>query len=302
VRISEIFPDIYKSPRGTTYGETPLIIAGTMLHISDVQMLPVESGELAHYHEKEKIKLYPAIGGYSVLDKILVTEPRNYQKLLWRPCKEAIVWIGSADYQDEFESLFRIFEITRFGDSIIDKGPDTHALLTLSDLVGLLRQGVMTSNVTAGEISSKIVSIPKDTPLIEAIRVMFRKRIRRLFVDDPLRDFAFISSRKIISFLFSPEGLQLAKDKPELWLEADVSDIALTGPELVDDNFSTNKISRLMGNDLEDCLVTSTGGRVVTRWDLIMKAHKKVSFKINEERIGKNYSISQKKPHQLNKY
>jgi hypothetical protein len=44
-----------------------------MLHISDVQMLPVEGGEPAHYHEKAKIKLYAAIGGYSVLDKILVT-------------------------------------------------------------------------------------------------------------------------------------------------------------------------------------------------------------------------------------
>jgi hypothetical protein len=120
-----------------------------MLHISDVQMLPVEGGELAHYHEKAKIKLYAAIGGYSVLDKIIVTDPADYQKLLWRPCKEAVVWIGSTNYEKEFESLFKIFEITRFRDAIIDRGEGTHALLTLTNLVDLLRHGVITSNVTA---------------------------------------------------------------------------------------------------------------------------------------------------------
>jgi len=266
-----------------------------MLHISDVQMLPVEGGELAHYHEKAKIKLYAAIGGYSVLDKIIVTDPTKYQKLLWRPCKEAIVWIGSANYEDEFESLFKTFEITHFGDVIIDRGEDTHALLTLTDLVGLLRQGILTSTITAGEISSKIVSIPSDTPLIDAIRIMFQKRIRRLFLDNPVRGYEFISSRKIISFLFSPERLQSAKDKPEHWLDAKVTDVDLTRAEIVDDNFSANKISRLMGNDLEDCLVTMKGRGVVTRWDLMIKAEKKTGFKINEDRVGKNVAVGQTK-------
>jgi CBS domain-containing protein len=205
------------------------------------------------------------------------------------------VWIGSANYEDEFESLFKVFEITRFGDAIIDRGEDTHALLTLTDLVNLLRQGIIRSNVTAAEISSKIVSIPNDTPLIDAIKMMFQKRIRRLFIDNHLRDYEFISSRKIISFLFSPERLQSAKDKPEHWLDANVSDVDLTRAEIVDDNFSTNKISRLMGNDLEDSLVTMKGKGVVTRWDLIIKAQKKTGFKINEERVGNNVAVSQKK-------
>ncbi len=265
-----------------------------MLHISDVQMLPVEGGELAHYHEKAKIKLYAAIGGYSVLDKIMVTDPADYQKLLWRPCKEVIAWIGSTDYDKEFESLFKIFEVTRFGDTIIDRGEDTHALLTLTDLVDLLRQGIITSNVTAEEISSKSVSIPGDTPLIEAIKIMFQKRIRRLFIDNRVRDFEFISSRKIISFLFSPERLQVAKDNPERWLDANVSDVDLKRAEIVDDNYTANKVSRLIGTDLEDCLVTLKGRNVVTRWDLIIKAHGKTGFKINEARVGENYDTREK--------
>jgi len=265
-----------------------------MLHISDVQMLPVEDGELAHYHEKAKIKLYPAIGGYSVLDKIILTDPADYQKLLWRPCKEVLVWIGSTNYEKEFESLFKIFEITRLGDAIIDRGEDTHALLTLTDLVDLLRHGVITSNVTAAEISSKTVSIPDDTPLIDAIKIMFQKRIRRLFIDNRARDFEYISSRKIISFLFSPEQLQVTKDNPERWLQANITDVDLTTAEIIDDNYTANKISRLIGTDLEDCLVTLKGRNVVTRWDLIMKAHGKTGFKINEERVGNHYDVNEK--------
>jgi hypothetical protein len=123
---------------------------------------------------------------------------------------------------------------------------------------------------------------------------MFQKRIRRLFIDNRVPDFDFISSRKIISFLFSPERLQVTRDNPERWLRANITDIDLTRAEIVDDNYTATKILRLIGTDLEDCLVTLKERNVVTRWDLIIKAHGKTGFKINEERIGNHSDVNEK--------
>ncbi|MDA4112376.1 MAG: hypothetical protein OK439_07535 [Thaumarchaeota archaeon] len=278
-----------------SYGETPLIIAGSMLHISDVQMLPVEGGQSAHYHEKTKIKLYAAVGGYSVLDKILVTDPKDYQRLLWKPCKEIVAWIGSANFDDELDSLFRVFDVTRFGDASVDLSEDTHTIVTLHEFVDLLRNGIIASSATAQEISTRKVSVPKDTPIIEAIKIMFQKRIRRLFVDDIDRENEFISSRKIIAYLFSPDRLLFVKEHPERWLEGEIKDVELVRAEVVSDTVSLNKLSRLLGNDVEACLLTEKSGEVITRWDLIMKTWKKTGFRINEENIGKNSLSSQLK-------
>jgi len=252
-------------------------------------MLPVEGGQPAHYHEKTKIKLYAALGGYSVLDKILVTDASHYQRLLWSPCKDVVVWIGSANFDDEFESLFRVFDVTRFGDASIDLGRDAHALITLHEFVDLLRRGVLASRVTAQEISSKRVTVPKDTPILEAIKTMFHKRIRRLFVEGGDGDLEFVSSRKFIAYLFSPARLLIVKDHPERWLDGEIKDVEFARAEIVSDSFPVNKLSRLLGNDVEACLVTEKR-EVITRWDLVMKTWRKTGFKINEDNIGKNFA------------
>ena len=153
--------------------------------------------------------------------------------------------------------------------------------------VDLLRSGIISSTASAAEISSKKVSIPKDTPIIDAIKIMFQKRIRRLFVDNSNWDNEFISSRKVISYLFTPERLQFVKQNPERWLDGAVKDVELTRAETVSDSSSINKLSRLLGNDMEACLVTQKS-EVITRWDLIMKTWKKTGFRINEEKVGKN--------------
>jgi hypothetical protein len=128
---------------------------------------------------------------------------------------------------------------------------------------------------------------------------MFQKRIRRLFVADTDLDNEFISSRKIIAYLFSPERLMYIKEKPERWLEGAVSNVEFMRAEIVSSSFSINKLSRLLGNDMEACLVTEKTGEVITRWDLIMKSWKKTGFRINEENIKTN-SLSNSQLESLN--
>lgn len=88
-------------------------------------------------------------------------------------------------------------------------------------------------------------------------------------------------------YSFTPERLQFVKQNPERWLDGAVKDVELTRAETVSDSSSINKLSRLLGNDMEACLVTQKS-EVITRWDLIMKTWKKTGFRINEEKVGKN--------------
>jgi CBS domain-containing protein len=280
MKIASVFPNLFKIPGTIVSGETLLIDQITNLSLSDVQMLSVEDGERVRYDEKEKIKLYPTIGGYSVLDNILNTYPQDYDKLPWKLCKDLVVWIGATNFDAEFDSIFQVFEATNFGSVIIDRGDETHKLITLNDVVNLMRDEVILSNVTAQEISSRKVTIPKDTPIIDAIKIMFQKRIRRLFLGDSYWNREFVSSKKIIEHLFTPERLEHLKEKPEGWLDGQINDIARSSAEIVPDESSVNKISKLLGPEIEACLLTEKRSQVITRWDLIMKTWKKSEFRI----------------------
>ena len=72
-----------------------------------------------------------------------------------------------------------------------------------------------------------MVEISPESNLMDAVRMMFQKRIRRVFLTGGKENsvFPFISSREIIRFLFSPLRLDAAKKNPERWVDAKISEI-----------------------------------------------------------------------------
>ena len=109
--IASLIPDLFKIPRPITDGSSPLIVSANLLHIDVIQMLPILEGLHFKIDSSTKIKMYATLGGYSVLDAILKADPKDYMKLLWTPCKDFPVWIGSVKYTD---TLQRPVECARY--------------------------------------------------------------------------------------------------------------------------------------------------------------------------------------------
>jgi len=224
--------------------------------------------------------MYATLGGYSVLDAILKTDPKDFMKLLWRPCQNFASWIGSIKYIDSLDNLLRVIDATKFGDIAVEESGDSPALVTLQEILSLFRNNTIKSIRIVSSIGTEMIEISPDSHLMDALRMMFQMRIRRLFLTGERKRAVsrFVSSRHIIRFLFSPERLEIVKRNPELWTDAKLSEIEISNAKNISDEHVINQAAREIGDRVDDCLVCERSKKVVTRWDIVMKPWKAKNY------------------------
>jgi CBS domain-containing protein len=267
--LKDIFPDQFTKPCVVTDPESPLIYSGSLLHISDVNMLPVQKKEVLKT-TSAGVKLYGAFGSYGVIESLVVLQPKDSYKFLWSRTRDLLIWIASVSYRDDLDHLLSVFNDTGFGAARL-AGRQGRTLITLEDVVDKVRRRELSSELDLDEISSEPFTVSKDTMLGDALHLMFEARVRRLFVDEPTR---FVSDRTILAYLFSPFMLKIAKDSPDKWLDVRIEQLPKGEAVPVRAEASLTEGATLLGSLPDDCLLTSRN-RVVTRWDIVIKSWKK---------------------------
>jgi hypothetical protein len=275
--IMEAFPNAFRMPRAVTDPNSPLIYSGSLLQLSDIHMLPVQKKEVTKKSEGGHT-LYGVFGSYAVIQSVIVLPPDESYKFLWTPTREFLVWVGSVSAKDDLDTLLAVFERTGFGAARLS-GRQIRTLITLDDVVTLVREGRLVSDLRLDEISSEPMTVPGDVPLVDALQMMFKARVRRLFLDEDQE--RFVSDRSALSLLFSPFMLKLARDTPEKWLRLAVKDLPRRRASLIDPKSSLDAAARHIGHWPDDCLLVG-GKKVVTRWDIVMKPWKK-GFEYSEQ-------------------
>lgn len=283
--LSSLFPNLFEISRPITAGSSPLIISANLLYLDRVQMLPIVQGLQPRVDENTKIKMFATFGGPSALKAILQTDPRDYMKLLWTPCQEMPIWIGSVKYSDTFDRLLSVFDATKFGDAAVEDG-HIPALVTLREVLSLYERNTLVSHLRASDVGSDMVSISSDSLLPDALSLMLKQRVRRVFIsarNKTAENFHYVSSRDVLQFLFSPSRLEGVRTNPEHWLHAKLSEIETHQAKIIRDGKTVNQAAKEMGDDVADCLVCENSGRVVSRWDLVMKPWRNDRFSFSED-------------------
>jgi len=268
--ISSLLPGLFKLHRPVADGNSPLIHAGFILNNSEVQILPITKGLRPRRDRRTGLVLYGALGGYSFLEKFMKTKPKDYYGLIQTPSREIAIWIGSVDFGSPISDLLNVFDATKFGAARVSDH-DIQTVVTLADLVGAMRNHSLVSDMRVEQVGSQPVSISSDAEIGEAVKMMLKFRVRRLFPQG--RTDEFISSLSVSEFMFTPERLQVARRRPEEWCAAKVSVLGTQSARVVAPGASLNEAARMIGDEPDDCLV-SEGGLVISRWDLLMKPWK----------------------------
>jgi CBS domain-containing protein len=268
VPLSKLFPELFSIFRPVITLEVPVIVAASILADYESPILPVRKGRAPPGVDKEGVKLFKAIGGQQVIRLLVKSKPEDYQKILWAPCSTIGMWLGAVEFDDGLGKLLKVFELTGFGDARVNAPVPPHGLVTLEEVVSLYRKRKLRCGLGVKEISSEAISIDPDTPLIEAMRTMCDKRVRRLFLRGRTAD--YVSDRSILAFLFSPRILRVAKDQPESWTSAKVSEVQSTTARSVSPNAKVEDVGR-MAEAGRDVFMLSDGLSLLSRWDLVMK-------------------------------
>jgi len=269
--ISALIPNLYLHLRPTFDGDSPIISAASIFLMNDVHIVPMVTSRPANSSPKLLgQKLQGAFGGFPLLRKIANTAPRDYYELLWTPSREFVVGIGDCKFDDSLDVLLRVFQETNFGYARVDnKGRSV--LISLEDLVQLMRKGSLKSDMTASEAGSQVIHISPDASIKEAIDMMISHRVRRLFLDG--KDSAFVSDRSIITYMFGGERIYFVRRNPEQWIDAKVTDTNLGAAPTVAATDSISDVAQVFGVQPDACLMTDDG-KVVSRWDMVMKPWK----------------------------
>ena len=75
-------------------------------------MLPIAGGMEVQpvIDPQTRIKKYPAIGGFPVLEAIMNADPTDYQKLLMTKSQDIPIWIGSVKFTETSDDALGISE------------------------------------------------------------------------------------------------------------------------------------------------------------------------------------------------
>ena len=271
-RISALFPDVFAISRPVVSGTRPLIQCAGLLFPNDVQFVPISNGSEPRINPKTRVREYPSLGTYAVLDAILRIEPKNYMDLARTKCQDIAVWISSVSYKESLDDLMKALERNGFGSAMVEsiESDTAPSLVTLQDIVLLYRTHVLKSELRVSDVSSKKYSITSDSSLTDALNLMLEKDVRRIFLsEETLR---FVSARDIFKFLFSPSRLRVLEKSPESWLDERLSNIPSNNvAKPVPDDNTINQVSKEIGDGVDDCFICKTSQEVVSRWDIVMK-------------------------------
>jgi len=226
------------------------------------------------------MKMYASLGGYSVLNAFLKTDPKDYAKILWRPSQDFPVWRGSVKFTDTFDDLLKVFDATKFGEIAVEGSRNFPALVSLQEVLLLFRNNTIKSALRVSEIGSDMIVVSSESTIIDALKVMFQKRIRRVFLSDETKNtgVSFISDRHIVRFLFSPMGLERSQKDSTHWVDAKLSTIEGSEAKIIHDGKIVSQAATEIGDRVDDCLVCENSEKVVSRWDIVMKPWKANSY------------------------
>lgn len=253
-------------------------MAASILSTYEFPIVPITKAGSPEETEKKGVKLFKAIGGQQIIRLVTENKPRDYAKVLWKPCATASMWLGALEFQDSLERLLKVFELTGFGDARVNASVPPHALITLDELVYLYRERKLKCKLEVAEVASRAIFEDPDTKLMDAMRTMCKKRIRRLFLRG--QDGVFVSDRNILTFLFSPKSLAVAKTAPESWTDVSLGSIPSMKATFVSPQARVEEVGR-MSEARQDVFVLSDGATLVSRWDLVMKPWKEKQLSLS---------------------
>ena len=264
--ISELLPALFEADPPRIEIDDPTIITGAYLKTFDLHLLPAATDIPPLKLEMAKVTLHPAFGSYGVLKRVVESQPKDYYKTLWSKSSDVPTWIGSFGFDAPFDDMVQAFSITKFGGARVVRGSE-EALVTLGDVVGLIKDGKLSTGMRADEVSSIPIAISRDSTVLEALRKMVDTNVRRLFVEK--EQGRFISDRTAIDYMFSPRRLGIARDHPEQWLDGTVAQIEAKEPGRCRSD-DLDEAAQEIGPSPDDCLMTDKW-RVVSRWDMVVK-------------------------------
>ncbi len=172
----------------------------------------------------------------------------------------------SVEMNSSLGTAMKIFGETRFAFlPITDKG-SLIASLGIRDILPL----IINTNIDThtSQVSSPVVNVTKETNLKHILDIMLTKGIRNVVIKVGTNTY-LINDRKILEFLFSPEGREIMTIRKTEISSINVDDLDLIPISIISDDITITKAAKLLTDIRTPCILFENS--IVTPWDIVMK-------------------------------
>ena len=279
MKLNDALPPIFRRPLPLLERGTRVIVAGTLLDAPRRDVLKIVAtgeGKVQFLANNGRCLVF---SGYSMLVGLLESDPKDYYRFLFKPSERASLSVRPLASDAELAAVFEEFVRTKFGWALVEEA-GKYGVVALPDLISLYQSGVLETDLSIRDVAShKVFSLPASTGLREALREMVKRRVRRVFLSGDGNK--FVSDREILTYIFSPERLTLARDDPRKVLDATLADVGAVEAIDVGGRSTVKEISRIFKPESGAWCLLCDGG-LVTPWDLVMKPWKMGRLTIRE--------------------
>lgn len=260
--LNRAFPSLFSRSSPVVDRKSPLIITASLLRFHFIESAVMLVEKTRPMLVGDRIAF---VGGYSALVTLFRARPEDSYKSLFGPSDRSATAMPPVKATSSLRDLLTTFQDGGFGFTAVTDGR-MHAMVGLSDVLGLYQKQVIGTDFTVGDVASRVVEVSRQTPIRDVLKLMFERRIRRVFIRGT-ND--FVSDREIVTTVFSPRKLNEAKRSPRTLLDGPLLDYApVESPEVAAD-MPLKEASRLVVQAQGGALVCRKG--VVSPWDLVMK-------------------------------
>jgi len=213
--------------------------------------------------------IHRAVYGFSSLARLLLLKPNEFASFLRKPCEIASETLASVSANKKVSNLLDTYGRTKFGFARVEDKNNVGGLVGLPEVLGLYETGAISSDLAVKQVGSKLVSTEGGTSIRKALKLMFERRYRRMFISGGKE---FVSDRAMIGHVFSPAVLSAIAHGTDDVLAAPISEVdKMVAKEVRPDAKLAEAARALKAEKAGQCLVYD--GAVVTPWDLVMKPY-----------------------------
>ena len=261
MKIRTAFPHILERQYPSVTPDSPLLTVLYLLRIREIDAVPLN-------YPEESIER--GVFGFSSLPKFMAKGPRAFVKLLDEPCERASEELASVTLDDDLETLLDAFQARRLGFALVHGVGSTkrrRSFVSLTDVLGLFEGKSISSDLRLNDVATPIYSMPETTSIRNALRQMFRRRYRRIFISAG----EFVSDRGIMEYLFSPFMLeQIGWDTKMDVLGEPIAKLEKRTPLLAGPDTAVGTAALKLRRNRGHCIVIA-GEKVASPWDVVMK-------------------------------
>jgi CBS domain-containing protein len=261
LKIRTAFPHVLDRQYPSVKPDYPLLTILYLLRIKEIDAVPID------YADGRKNR---AVFGFSSLPRFMTNGPKGFTKLLEEPCERASDELASVTIDDDLESLLDTFASRRLGFALVHgvgAAERQRSFVSLTDLLELYGRKTISTDLLIKDVATPIFSMPRTTSIRSALRAMFRRRYRRVFISER----EFVSDRSVMEHVFSPFILEQAGwDPGRDVLGAPIDRLEKLAPLVAGPRTSLRTAAFKLKGDRGQCLIVG-GDKVATPWDVIMK-------------------------------